>query len=104
VLLLSPVADALTRPVSKLTRPVLIAATVLTLAFTWGMFVNARGAFSWSTQSWNWVPVDEGTHPARLWDWSDPPFLRHDKTTYASVYPYNNPPPGIAPGQQCVKG
>jgi hypothetical protein len=26
--------------------------------------------------SWDETPVDVDDHPERVWDWSDPPFLR----------------------------
>jgi hypothetical protein len=38
--------------------------------------IQARGALDQSTADWNWKPTDIGVDRARLWDWSDPQFLR----------------------------
>jgi hypothetical protein len=37
---------------------------------------QARGALAQSTVAWNWTPADVTAHPERVWDWSDPQFLR----------------------------
>ncbi|MFZ2058752.1 MAG: hypothetical protein WAV54_15215 [Acidimicrobiales bacterium] len=67
-------SSAATRAVSGVSR-VAVAAMMLVL-LCWGGFVNAtggvlRGGFCWSA---NPVPVD--SRPSRVWDWSDPQFLR----------------------------
>jgi hypothetical protein len=46
------------------------------LAIVLSISIQARGALSQSTADWNWKPRDVGTDRARLWDWSDPQFLR----------------------------
>ena len=38
--------------------------------------IHFRGATSFSTAGWNIVPLNVDVHPERLWDWSDPQFLR----------------------------
>ena len=38
--------------------------------------IHARGALFWQAHTWNTVPVNVDEHPERLWDWSDPQFLR----------------------------
>ena len=38
--------------------------------------IQARGALAPSTEEWNWQPTDVSVDRARLWDWSDPQFLR----------------------------
>ena len=40
------------------------------------VFIHARGAWSLAAQDWNGSPVDVDQNPARVWDWSDPQFLR----------------------------
>lgn len=103
VLLLAPAIDALTDPGALAPRPRRIWAGTFVVLTAWSVFVNARGAFSWSTQAWNARPVDAGvdTHPSRFWDWSDPQFLRADGTSYKDVYPYDTPDPAVKPGTQC---
>lgn len=54
-------------------RVVLAALVVAVLAFS--VAVQAR-AVDQSTAEWNWKPVDVGIDRARLWDWTDPRFLR----------------------------
>ena len=44
--------------------------------FLVSMWINSRGAVRQSTFEWNYVPVNVDAAPDRLWDWSDPPFLR----------------------------
>ena len=46
---------------------------VLTLA---GFFVHFQGATNWACYEWNATPVDVHEDEARIWDWSDPQFLR----------------------------
>jgi hypothetical protein len=103
VLLMAPVADAVTAPLESWTAVTRVAAAALAITFGWSLFVNARGALSWSTQAWNAQPVDAGvdTHPGRFWDWGDPPFFRADHKKYKDIYPWNTPPAGVASGQQC---
>jgi hypothetical protein len=48
----------------------------LVLAVVWGLFVNYRGATDGATFVWNFKPVNVDEHTDRVWDWSDPPFLR----------------------------
>lgn len=40
------------------------------------VLINGYGAVSWSALLWNTTPDSIDLHPARLWDWSDPPWLR----------------------------
>jgi hypothetical protein len=50
------------------------AAVFLTLA-VWGVLVHGRGATSVAPQMWSAIPAN--VDPVyRVWDWSDPPFLR----------------------------
>jgi hypothetical protein len=60
--------------VTQRRRVVLAAIVVLVMAASVG--VQARGALAPSTAAWNWKPIDVGTDRGRLWDWSDPQFLR----------------------------
>jgi hypothetical protein len=47
-----------------------IACVLLAL----GVAINARGALSWETTSWNASPNID-SHPERVWDWRAPQFL-----------------------------
>jgi len=49
---------------------------VLAAMIGWGLFTNVVGATRKSTWRWNGTPVDVDANPDRLWDWSDPQFLR----------------------------
>ena len=49
---------------------------VVGLVVAFGTVVQARGALAPSTVEWNGTPRDIDASPARLWDWSDPQFLR----------------------------
>jgi hypothetical protein len=40
------------------------------------LFIHARGAYSPAVHRWNSTPVEVNVQPSRVWDWSDPPFLR----------------------------
>jgi len=42
----------------------------------WGLFVNATGALLRDSRCWSVVPVSVDADPGRIWDWSDPQFLR----------------------------
>ncbi len=52
------------------------AAAFVILLSVASVFAHARGATSSGGYAWNVVPEDVDKHPARLWDWGDPPFLR----------------------------
>jgi hypothetical protein len=56
------------------------AVSVLRVAFVAllivSVWINSRGARSPATFAWNHDPVSVDAQPERLWDWSDPPFLR----------------------------
>jgi hypothetical protein len=49
-----------------------VVATLLVLSIA----IQARGSLAESTIEWNWHPTDIGSDRARVWDWSDPQFLR----------------------------
>jgi len=51
-------------------------AIVATLLIAVSIAIHARGALAPSTAEWNWRPTDIGVDRGRLWDWSDPQFLR----------------------------
>jgi hypothetical protein len=42
-----------------------------------GVFMHAQGALCWPCVDWNSKPVEIRESQWRLWDWSDPPFLRN---------------------------
>lgn len=62
------------RTVPRRRHQVAVAATVVAGVF--GLAVNAQGAVLRSAWCWNSEPTNVDTNPSRLWDWSDPQFLR----------------------------
>ena len=103
-LLMLPVMDAVTRPRSGWSAATTTLAATLALTVAWSVFVQARGALSWSTQIWNVRPVGAGveSHPERFWDWSDPQFLRGGRTTLKDIYPHSTPG-NVPPDQVCLQ-
>lgn len=81
----------------------MVGVVLLAVAFGWSLFVNARGAFSWSTALWNTTPVATNytTTARRFWDWGDPPFLRFGYHTIRDIYP-NDTTPAIPSGTECI--
>ena len=59
--LMLPVLDAVTRPVRSWSPATRGLAAALVLTVGWSVFVQARGALSWSTQVWNVVPSAPGS-------------------------------------------
>lgn len=51
-------------------------AVALVLLVAVSLFIHGRGAYSVAVHQWNSVPVSVNDAPWRVWDWSDPPFLR----------------------------
>jgi hypothetical protein len=53
------------------------------LLLLWGMSaaIHFTGALSWQTHVWNARPIPVALQPRRLWDWTDPPFLRAFRDT-----------------------
>ena len=49
---------------------------ILLLTLLIAFFIHARGAYSIAVHDWNRTPVSLNVPPGRVWDWSDPPFLR----------------------------
>jgi hypothetical protein len=52
-----------------------LAAGFLAVA-AWGVFTNGRGGTSVAANQWSALPRDVNTARERVWDWSDPQFLR----------------------------
>lgn len=70
--LLTPLAaSALTR---MQFRPLTLAAC--TAALAWSIALAATGAFCYPHDAWNTSPVEVNREHSRLWDWSDPQFVR----------------------------
>lgn len=103
--LMLPVVDAVTRPLRTWSPLTTGVAVFLVLSLSWSVFVNARGALSWSTQLWNMRPVGAGvdTHPERFWDWGDPAFLRTGPARFKDVYPWSTPPTDVPPDRICIE-
>lgn len=49
---------------------------LLIVSASWSFFVHHQGANETATLFWNVRPVDVDQDPTRIWDWSDPQFLR----------------------------
>lgn len=75
VLLAAPAFAAL-RPVAPRRLSAVLAMAGVLLVLGWGLFVNGTGAVTRAAVCWNVTPelIDEA--PERVWDWTDPPFLR----------------------------
>ncbi len=46
------------------------------VALAASIFIHSQGAWCWPCVAWNSKPSEIASSPQRLWDWSDPPFLR----------------------------
>jgi hypothetical protein len=55
-------------------RPAAVVAC--TAALAWSIALAATGAFFYPHERWNSEPVDVDRDHARLWEWSDPQFVR----------------------------
>jgi len=53
---------------------------VACVALAASLFIHSQGAWCWPCVEWNSNPVEISASRQRLWDWSDPPFLRGFKT------------------------
>lgn len=53
-----------------------IARGILYALLAWSIALHAIGAFAPSATDWCETPIDVDAAPRRLWDWTDPPFLR----------------------------
>ena len=65
--------------VSRWSAPRAVTAAVIVLAcaaVAFSVVVNARAATHRSVLAWHFEPRIVDSDPDRLWDWSDPPFLR----------------------------
>jgi hypothetical protein len=69
---LVPVADRLLRPGTP--RAVLVGLGAATAC--WSVAINAAVVSSFGAWTWNSRPDNVDRQVSRLWDWSDPPWLR----------------------------
>jgi len=69
---LIPAVCFLSSSPKKFTIPGLIFLLLMLVSF----FIHFRGATSDAVYAWNNIPTSIDIRQARLWDWSDPPFLR----------------------------
>jgi hypothetical protein len=53
-----------------------LALAAWTVALTWSIALAATGAFCYPHDEWNTSPVEVDREHSRLWDWSDPQFVR----------------------------
>jgi hypothetical protein len=61
-------------------RPLMTWAVAFVLTVSVSAVMHHQGAGNLKCWDWNREPVDVNATPSRLWDWSDPPFLRGLKT------------------------
>ncbi len=73
---LAPYLCFLLIPVVAQLRARRSVAVAFALTFAFSAFTHFRGASSQAAAAWNATPADVDQHPARLWDFGDPPFLR----------------------------
>jgi dolichyl-phosphate-mannose-protein mannosyltransferase len=100
--LMAPVFGLVVRPVRSWTPAIGAVAAALAITVSWSVFVHGRGALSWATQLWNSKPVVAYTGDRkRLWDWSDPAFLRTGHADFRDLYP-KVPLPAVDPDQLCI--
>jgi len=52
------------------------ARTAFVFALGFCVLIHGRASWSLKPQSWNVFPANVDQHPERVWDWSDPQFLR----------------------------
>lgn len=76
VLLAVPIFSLLTTSFKKKSFWQRLATIGVVLLLFWGVFVNATGALMRSGYCWSASPVQIDEQPDRVWDWSDPQFLR----------------------------
>jgi hypothetical protein len=60
---------------------------VVGIVLIWGLFINGTGAAFRDGYCWSAYPNTIDSHPSRVWDWSDPQFLRpyHDLADGRSI-------------------
>jgi hypothetical protein len=61
--------------VARLPANKLLTAAFLALG-AFSLVVHWQGATAWPCYAWSMDPVDVNLQPSRLWDFTDPPFLR----------------------------
>lgn len=71
-----PLLLVATLPVISAWRASKVGRTALAVLVVASLGANLPGAFRWQTWDWSGQPVDVDTAPERLWNWSDPQFLR----------------------------
>ena len=101
-LLLAPVFALVVRPHRTWSRGVAVLAVLLLAGAAWSGFVHGRGAISWATQQWNSQPKVAylSNDRERLWDWSDPQFLRTGDARMSDLYPPTGLP-AVGPAGLC---
>jgi membrane protein YdbS with pleckstrin-like domain len=75
VLLAAPVIAFVPFPVGD-GRRWSIGSVAVVAVLVWSLFVSATGGVLYASACWNTTPVSVDVDPGRVWDWSDPQFLR----------------------------
>lgn len=75
VLLAAPVIAFVPFPVGD-GRRWSIGSVAVVAVLVWSFFVSATGGVLYASACWNTTPVSVDVDPGRVWDWSDPQFLR----------------------------
>lgn len=76
MLLAAPAIGVLVHKRARRSNGVRVAASAVVVVLAWGLFVNATGAAFRAGFCWSATPVHVDSQPERVWDWSDPQFLR----------------------------
>lgn len=71
-----PLLLVATLPVVSAWRTSKVGRAALAVLIALCLLTNVPGAFRWQTWDWSGQPTDVDTAPERLWNWSDPQFLR----------------------------
>ncbi len=81
-----PVLDRLAQPDHpSVARRFAVAACLASAGVS--MFVNFSGAYFRSSACWNAIPTGVDQDPSKVWDWSDPQFLRGPRNFLAGDQP-----------------
>jgi hypothetical protein len=67
---LPPLLERTLKRESRVLAVIVVAVVIASVT------IQARGAWAESTTAWNHTPTDIDADPSRIWDWSDPQFLR----------------------------
>jgi hypothetical protein len=79
VVLAAPALQVLVEPAPRDAQrrwPRRLVVVGVAVVVVWSVFVNATGALLRDSRCWSVLPTSVDAEPGRIWDWSDPQFLR----------------------------